>query len=104
MTSVVLNCPISDVDIDGVMVVDEDIFIVVDVSVDIFEAIGVSVELGEVIDTSDVIDGTWEEVVDETTDSVDEAVEVSDGSGGIDSSVDIVGRVEVFVVEDVSVD
>ena len=81
--------------------VDEGIVIVVGVGVDIFEAIDVLVEAGGVIDTSDVIDGTIEEVVDDvdTADSADEAVEVSVGSGGIDSSVDIVGKVDVFVVE-----
>ena len=81
---------------------DEGNSILVGVAVDIFEAVVVSVGPGGLIDTSDVIDGTWELVVDEedTTDSVDEeAVEVSVGSGGIDSSVDIIGRVEVFVVE-----
>ena len=74
--------PISDVDIDGVIetvVVDLVVGdIVVGVSVDTFEAIEVSVE---------------------TVDSVDEAVEVSVGSGGMDSSVDIVGRAEAVDVE-----
>ena len=65
------------------------------VGVDGFEAIEVSVEPGGLIGPSDVTDGTSEEIVG----CGDEAVEVSAGSGGIDSSVDIDGRVEVFVVE-----
>ena len=88
-----LNFPMSDVEVD----VDIEGVVIIAVVVDIVIVVGadVSVEPGGLIVPSDVIDGPSVEVVG----CVDETVEVSAGRGGIVSSVDIAGRVDVVVVE-----